>query len=491
MKEIVSLTRSLVKKSLSTSTEPLRVNRIVLWTMVEDWDDLYKMIVRRILFSYPSRLLDSPYQRCRAPYNKIGRRRLVISGIIAFLLIAADVALIVSQLPKKDIEKVPRLRWMNSGELVETRRDNVINDSFSSGLKLIADKAERQVIRLPSISIERTDYRDFTDSELPHYDGQVVNCTTGNTVRLLCTVQCTNQFYKYKVRMDVSADDNEESYFNQTESFKFDKERVEEYREAIEQQLKIQIGSVVIENDDTRFRFYTPIANSPAEYTNRSVSRNDQYQVEVLTNDAIATIILGSIVINQTEYKSTENEMIGVEVISQTPYIPLLGTLIIYVVLQLFSILLQSSRKLHVSNAEISVLLESVGISCTTNWSNVEVEPVQPHYSYDVDEKGEKIGHIGYLPAQLLASIRRFIAGGPYIPTSEQVNTRKKFADVFESFDDTIDSFGDDEIQKEGLKNEFNVVDKDTFFEFSKFGQKDGAVTIRDPMERTMWKLPT
>lgn len=532
IKECVSLTRYFVKSSRANSDNSLDLNRILLWTMVEDWDDLFKVFFRRIFFPRPLHLLDSPFQGMRVNFDRRGLKRLAISAALAFLLLAIDVVLLFLQLPDnrhQDVRVMRKLAWHNNGTLVDVAKNNVLVGSFSRVVKLNATADDNQFIRLPSVSIERTDFRDFSeDGELPKYNGKLINCTKKEGWRMLCRVHCQNRFYQYKLRLDVSTDTNQSYFFVPTANFNFSLARVQEYVDQLQRQLNIPVKNFEIDGGNAEqrqegegrdsqpdsFQVYTeeqdfpperillPEKHAPLTATNGRVE-----MVEVLTHDAIATIILGSIVIstaNETspyvvrelsERGTSYGFINGTVAISQTPYITLLGTLIMYVVLQSFSIFLQTRLQLHVSSPEISVLLESVGISCTTNWGNIQVPPVKAHYSYDVNEQGEQVGHIGYLPATFLGQIRKFLDEGPYDDDND--NNNDDVSTVEGKPSDEVSMYSEMDIatdtatatdmeshittaekrrRRERLENEYNIVDKGTFFEFSKFGQKDGVV---------------
>lgn len=532
IKECVSLTRYFVKSSRANSDNSLDINRILLWVMVEDWDDLFKVFFRRIFFSRPLHLLDSPFQGMRVSFDRVGLKRLAISGSLAFLLLSVDVVLLFLQLPDnrhQDVRNMRKLAWHNNGTLVNVAADNVLVGSFSRVVKLNSTADDNQFIRLPSVSIERTDYRDFTDDgDPPNYNGKLLNCTKKEGWRMLCRIHCRNRFYQYKLRLDVSTDTNSSFFFVPTAGFNFSLARVSEYVTELRRQLSIPITDFVIDGENERqqqqegeegsnngpdsFQLYTNVNDLPPErvalpvtYAPSATANGRVETVDILTHDAVATIILGSIVVSTTnesslyvvrqlaERRTVDGVIFGTVAISQTPYITLFGTLIMYVVLQSFSIFLQTRLKLHVSSPEISALLESVGVSCTTNWGNVRVPPVRAHYSYDVNEQGEQVGHIGYFPATFLARIRKFLDEGPYdenenddgrtmeggkqgvevsMYSEMDIATDTATATDLDSYVTTAEKWR----RRERLENEYNVVDKGTFFEFSKFGQKDGVV---------------
>ncbi len=78
IKEIVSVTRYFVKGSSSQ----LRVNRIILWQMVENWEDLFK-ICRQIFFPRRMHSFASLSYPERPRLNSLALRRFVLSGLIA------------------------------------------------------------------------------------------------------------------------------------------------------------------------------------------------------------------------------------------------------------------------------------------------------------------------------------------------------------------------------------------------------------------------
>lgn len=532
IKECVSLTRYFVKSTRANSDNSLDLNRILLWAMVEDWDDLFKVFCRRMMFPRPLHLLDSPFQGMRASFDRVGWRRLGISGGIALFLLAVDVVLLFLQLPDnrhQDVRNMRKLAWHNNGTLVDVAADNVLVGSFSRVVKLNSTADDNQFIRLPSVSIERTDYRDFSETgELPVYNGKLLNCTKKEGWRMLCRIHCQNRFYQYKLRLDVSTDTNSSFFFVPMAGFNFSHARVSEYARELRSQLSISVTDSVVdgENEQQRqqqpesnngpdsFQLYTKVEDLPPErvplpvtYAPSATSDGRVRTVDILTHDAVATIILGSIIVSTTnesspyvvrrlaERQTADSVISGTVAISQTPYITLLGTLIMYVILQSISIFLQTRLNLHVSSPEISALLESVGVSCTTNWGNVQVPPIKAQYSYDVNDQGEQVGHVGYLPAPFLARIRKFLDDGPYddndnanddastvgggkqgdelsIYSGIDIATETATATDVESHMTTAEK----RRRRERLENEYNVVDKGTFFEFSKFGQKDGVV---------------
>lgn len=516
--------------------------------MVEDWDDLFKVLVRRLLYPRPLHLLDSPFQRRRVRYNATGWRRLGVSAGIALFLLVADVALLILQLPdnrQQDVEPMRKIAWHNNGSLVDVAEDNVIIGSFSRIVKLNSSNDENQFVRLPSVSIERTDFRDFSGGSLPDYDGLLLNCTKKEGWRMLCRVRCENRFYQYKLRLDVTTDTNPAFYFVSTDAFDFSSERVNDYVRQLQRQLDITVKNVDIDYDNGNennnnadgFLLYTDSDALPPERVTRPRFNHNatltRQTAEILTHDAIATIILGSIVVSganiTTPYHvrrpgirpAIEKEVVsGTVAISQAPYVTLLGTLIMYIVLQLLSVVLQSRLGLNLSAPEISVLLESVGVSCTTNWSNVRCKTLRAHYSYDVDEEGERVGHIGYMPAPFLRLVRQFVKYGAAVQEDGQLDEDDKDEGASIGETDTVTDIESQTTttmtktsaqeqdaekgrkttqlqeqeqrqrtrneergaqQRERLEREYNVVDRDTFFELTRFGQVGGEVTRVEP----------
>lgn len=423
IKELVSISRCVVKGSRRN----LNVNDILLWNLVEDCEDLYKLFAKN--FFQPRRthgFSAQHYPKVRR-LNSTGRQRLALAAVIALFIFAADMVLVICSVPNRMSQNsgdMKKISWANSGSIIDVTAENILRGSFSRIIKLNAPDDDIEFNRLPSISVDRTDFRDFL-AVLPLYDGTLIKCSTEQGWRFLCQIHCENTFYQYKVRIDVSTDSSSSYFFVGTSQFNFSESRIREYADKIKIQLNIEYTRITINSTQTAFIIHTAITDFPPERTlipKSILTTSGIAKVDVLTHDAIATIFLGSIVIdsapiNSTYYirKCTERKedvgiINGTIAISQRPLLPLLGTIIMYVVFQVFSIVLQTTFGLHTLNPEVGILLEVTGGLCTENWANAKVGELKLVYSKSTKkETSDTFGHFGYLPAKIITQIRHYI----------------------------------------------------------------------------------
>ena len=132
--------------------------------------------------------------------------------------------------------------------------------------------------------------------------------------------------------------------------------------------------------------------------------------------DAIITIFLHSIRIGTTDFRHRmysvgsypfQDEPRG-DVKSQRPILPLYGLIIIYILLQLLSIILQTTVREHPISHELKFLAEVCGGSGVENLINMDLQDREVIYS-QTDIRHDVIsGHCGYLPGRIAGDIRQF-----------------------------------------------------------------------------------
>lgn len=97
------------------------------------------------------------------------------------ILFGSDTALVVLSAPNKaqpDVRYMSKIKWDNTGNFIKLNASNVLQGSFSQAVKLNSVKNDIEIFRLPSVSIERTDFTDGSkfEIELPKYKGKLMVC---------------------------------------------------------------------------------------------------------------------------------------------------------------------------------------------------------------------------------------------------------------------------------------------------------------------------
>ncbi len=162
IKEVISVTRSFVKGSSSSR----RVRSIILWHMVENWEDLFK-ICRQLLFPRRMHSLTSKVFPARAPLTRLGWRRLVGTGLIALWLFGVDVSLVVGSYQVKtalDPSRISKFRCTSSGPIPSLKHDEVISKSYLRKVELLSDNEDVAFLYHLELSLNRT---ELTNSSEP------------------------------------------------------------------------------------------------------------------------------------------------------------------------------------------------------------------------------------------------------------------------------------------------------------------------------------
>lgn len=423
LKEIIIVTRYFVKGSSGN----LRINRVILWQMVEDWDDIFK-VFRDIFF--PKALISIPSSNTKkhTPLNILAFSRYLLAGLIALWLFIADISLVFSALPNRspqDAQTISGLAWDNSGEipLLTESTEQLIRGSFSKTVQLRSISDDVEFISLPSVSVERTNYKDFR-LQLPEYQGKLLTCNSTEGWRIICQVYCDKRYYQYKLRLDVNARDQESAFFVPTTKMTVTSgiNKLENYVDAIEEQLKIKVDGWDVNGNSTYFEIYSKLVNETVMLAGE----------EELMHDAVVSLFLGSIRIKATtkgslyyermfgERAEHESMVKGTIAISQRPFLPLLGSLLVYGILQTITIILQTRFGLHAHTAETIGLLEVTGCDCMYFVANLDVADKELKYSKWQTEEGNWVGYAGFLPGRMMWELRHWF--NPNVTTEQKRN---------------------------------------------------------------------
>lgn len=146
---------------------------------------------------------------------------------------------------------------------------------------------------------------------------------------------------------------------------------------------------------------------------------------QVLRHDAIATLFLATIKVS-TSPKDTiyfrrrsgrwdvePTIFEGIIGTSQRPFLPLFGTGIMYVALQIIGIVQQWRMKKHGYSAEITLLHEICGGSAANCVMNSNLRLVNVVCSISEEKEGADeptVAHVGYLPERLYKEWQHFLA---------------------------------------------------------------------------------
>lgn len=377
IKEVMSIVRHFVKGHGSN----IRVDRAITWSIVENWEYLYKVMKQDWS---PGRMhrFPSEHHPVKVRFNDKAWRRSMISGMIGFFIFACYIALNIASVPTRiepQAQKIERLTWTNRGRIPNITKENILIGSFSKSVALDTLANDIEFTRQPSVSLERTDFRDF-NTDLPTFENANNTFFQGDATegwRIVCKTYCENWYYQYKLRLDVLTKDEVSEFFPSTANFSVVRNAsnpLHKYKDAMKTQLDINVtSSNTREPEPGQFGEYFALKADelPPEYTYRGrhgFKSSDCPSTDtcdkcldpsdcLLTHDAVASIFLNTVLIEtvhdssvdlyfergQNNRETRPNDMRGIVAISQRPYLPLYGTAIIYVLLQLFSIYLQTT----------------------------------------------------------------------------------------------------------------------------------------------------
>lgn len=443
IKEVWSIFGVLVKGK----SNELCIDRVILWHLTENWEDLLKTF----RYIYLPCVKDLWYRAVGKKSERIssrGWRRVAKSGILALLLFLIDFSLVVLSAPSLDdvhAVNVQSLIWSNKGKIRTLERSSdVLQGSFSRTIILNSKFNDVEFVRQPSLSLERTYFDDFAlsfDAKLPPYAAKFFECDATEKWRIICRVYCNNKLYQYKMRIDISMSNIKgeepvegDSFFVTTENFSVAPNAtnpLKNYVNALRKQLGI--------NDTVGFykgeRFELRAANQPPE---RTVLRSSGYSV--LTHDAIATIFLSTIDISADKkgakvFRRKEGErmvayskLFGKIAVSQRPYVPLLGIFAMYLCLAIISGCMQWTCRATNMSKELKAIMELMALPLDQHLLNTDAEPLRVERSRAISSRREfaesglvKIGredvagecveveHIGYLPAGIVLEIAKYV----------------------------------------------------------------------------------
>lgn len=248
MKELISILRSLVKGN----GRKIRFNRILLWHMVENWEDLFK-IIRLCVFPRRMHTFRSNYHHRRVPYNKLAWKRIVLSGIIAFFIFAMDIALI--SLSTATSEDFLHIDWDFKGEIPSMNYSNIIIRDFSNGISIRNRSDDTQFEQTPFVVWEKYRFGKMELDELfPTFkdvENPIFRCDTLRRKRwkVICQVDIGGEKYLYILRIeaDTSYPGHRFNIFEIGNSMEFQGVR---YKKAIEDHLNISITSFASTEDN-------------------------------------------------------------------------------------------------------------------------------------------------------------------------------------------------------------------------------------------------
>lgn len=419
--ELLSIVRSIIIPSSNT----LSPNRIILWHMVEAWEDVGKFALRILRLSLRSRhdtrrTNNITNQDPLFSLNRLALRRIIFSLVIYMVLFGTELALVVTAVPtrrRRDVYDMSKLSWSNNHPVTVLNKRNTLHGSFSRVIPLNSAKNDVEFTRLPSVSLERTDYSDFfsggygiDERNLPLFDGTIINCTWHELWRVKCRTRTMNRFYQYKLRLDVSTEDSSQ-FFVPTSRFSVlppNTNTAQTYAKAIRDQIRIPIISHIATNTS----FLLRASRIPAE--NTTLQNGDK----VLTHDALATLFFSTIHIEQAPQnelyfereEGTRDEELrhvhGFIATSQRPYLPLYGIIALYLLAQLISVSLQVYRRKWPHHLELRLLAEICEGDHDVPFENMDLRELR--MDSWLDNTGKAV-HVGFLPVHLLQRIHDYI----------------------------------------------------------------------------------
>ncbi len=201
MKEVVSVTRNFVKGSSSS----LKPNSAILWHMVRNWEDLFK-IVRQLLF--PRRMHDfvSNFHRTRAPLSRFGWKRFAVSGFVALWLFGVDVGLIFGSIPastRLENSGISKLKWTNDWPVAANMYfGDIVCQSSSQEIKLYTEIEEVRFVAKPFRTVNRTEISN-TSSSFPSMMRYLLNCDNSDRRRVTCHVYSHKRLFRYDLALHL------------------------------------------------------------------------------------------------------------------------------------------------------------------------------------------------------------------------------------------------------------------------------------------------
>ncbi len=178
------------------------------------------------------------------------------------------------------------------------------------------------------------------------------------------------------------------------------------------QEIQTRLGNNVTATVHAPGHFSIVTSTEPAEFV---TGFRDE---KILVHDGVAMVFLGSMRISAKTSDGyylkddgtgnfVQTEVIGPIAEMDHPRLPLLGTVFIYIVFQIISIVQLGIFKLDSTPPELSMLVEVSGGSSAENIANIRVGQMHVvcslmNGSHPTDDS---IGHIGYLPCHIVSRL--------------------------------------------------------------------------------------